>query len=325
MDRERIVGASPNWMRLKEIFRDMGIPVSRRSEAKEHISHGILVIVKGEGLFLQMGHTYEYRCILNGEYTGAKLYHYLSLITRKERELLLLHPFVQWRSVHPHSNMPSLIYHKMVNLQMYLPRIYDLIPMDKSYQDDECNYLLTIPKGRAFNNETSKDAALRELKEETGISLNEDDLSPPLVERYTGTDGNLYTTYIYAVYLDKHPRVTLGHEFKGYLWLSHLDNVLMKRQIEILQTFITDINDRRDKQICRCDYSRWMEQIWQTGYNTPCKATEKQTCCIETVTEWKSTSDQEHIQCTDSKRNDSNTVQSITDQSSLPPESTTSD
>jgi ADP-ribose pyrophosphatase YjhB (NUDIX family) len=302
MDKERIVGASPHWDKLKDIFHDMGLTVSRKSEAIEHISHGVLVIVDGEGLFLQMAYTYEYRCILRGAYTGAKLYHYLSLITEKERELLLLHPFVQWRNLYPNSNMPGDLYKKFCILQQYLPIIYSLIPLDiesspivssqltdcnhqeisLSRSDDdtdelssdnkenheeqllsldsiECSYLLTIPKGRSEGKETSKEAALRELQEETGIELNIQDLSLCIIEKYIGTDGNMYITYIYAAFLNKRPKVTLGQEFKGYLWLSCNKNILLRRQIRILQTFLTDINEQHTKHTCRRDHCRRLQ------------------------------------------------------------------
>lgn len=375
MDKERIVGASPHWDKLKDIFHNMGLTVSRKSETCEHISHGVLIIVNGEGLFLQMAYTYEYRCILRGAYTGAKLYHYLSLVTRKERELLLLHPFVQWKTVYPYSNMPGELFRKMIMLQTYLPALFELIPLDTSHECNDANiisptlspthsgtlqqdisindihnsedtlslelkqldsaiqsisidltqysYLLTIPKGRKEEGESSKEAALRELQEETGIELSVDSLSLCVTERYMGTDGNMYITYIYAAFLDERPKVTLGQEFKGYLWLSCDENMLLRRQIRILQTFLTDVNDRHIKQNCRRDNCGWLQQIGEIGYNQTCQASKEPSSCSSSTTRRESTDDQKYLQLSCSTRNDSCTIQSLPNETSLSSESST--
>jgi len=334
MDKERIVGASPHWDKLKDIFHAMGLTVSHKSSVTEYVSHGVLIIINNEGLFLQMSYTYEYQCILRGAYTGAKLYHYLSLITQKERELLLCHPFEQWRSLYPSCNMPGDLYRKFCTLQKYLPLLYMMIPLDgeppshlqtddaKSLSTDsvQCSYLLTIPKGRAEEGESSKDAACRELQEETGIELDSKALSLSATERYIGTDGNLYTTYIYAAFLDEYPKVTLGQEFKGYIWLSSNENVLLRRQLRILQTFLTDVNERHTKQICRRHHRRWVEQIWQVGQHSPRKATTEPSRCPPSSTGGKSTDDQKHVQYSHSSRDECIAVQSITGEDPLPPE-----
>lgn len=113
MDRERIVGASNHWDDIKNIFHHMDLTVSQRMEPQEYVSHGVLIIHENRGLFLTMDTTYEYRSIVQGSYTGAKLYHYLSLITSKERQFLTEHPFIQWKRIFPHRNMPGHLFRKL--------------------------------------------------------------------------------------------------------------------------------------------------------------------------------------------------------------------
>lgn len=235
MEEERIVGASPYWQIIKSIFYDMGLQISCKRESSEYISHGVIIIHDDEGLFLLKKYTYEYIGILKGEYCGAKLYHYLRLITNTERKWLLEHPFVQWKRIFPNSNMPGFMYKKLVHLQKYLPDLYNLIPSTSVSP-------ITIPQGRSMGQESSKQTAIRELYEETNISVNEDDLFGPYITRTKGTDGNRYVTYVYAIFMDKKPNIVLGNEFKEYLWISHHENILSSRYNTLLQTFIYELN-----------------------------------------------------------------------------------
>lgn len=261
MDRERIVGASPDWDKIKHIFYSMDLPITGRYEHNEYISYGVLIIVGKEGLFLQMKNTYEYKCILVGSYTGAKLYHFLSLVTKEERELLLLDPDEQWSRVYPSSTMPREMYRRLLALQRYLPTLLDLIP---SGDQMASSYLLTVPKGRIEHGESGEDTALRELHEETGITLDHSALSVCYHDQYVGTDGHIYSTYIYAAYLNDRPKVTLGHEFKGYMWLSTDQHCLLFRQMRILQTFIHygNVNSIPSTWI-KCSHCRWLQQTRQ--------------------------------------------------------------
>lgn len=263
MDKERIVGTSSNWDQLKEVFYRAGLSISHRTGMEEYISHGIMVIVDGEGLFLQMSHTYEYICIIHGDYTGVKLYHYLSLISHDERMLLLEHPFVQWRRMYPGSNMPGEMYRRLRSLQRYLPILYGMIPVGRH------SAFITIPKGRADDGERSVSAALRELHEETGITLQEEDLCGPIIEAFIGTDGNMYTTYIYAAFLKERPTVTLGYEFNGYAWLSSTSSLLLSRQVRILDTFVSNANVGGDN-------CRRIQQKGTIGYSPPDEGLEEQ-------------------------------------------------
>jgi hypothetical protein len=186
----------------------------------------VLVIHENKGLFLKMDTTYEYRSIVQGSYTGAKLYHYLSLITPIERIYLKEHPFVQWKRIFPNRKMPGNLYHKLKGLQVHLDRLFELIPCTPESMG---NHLLTIPKGRQYGDETSTDTALRELREETGIELTSDRLTGPYLDKYVGTDGNTYTTYTYGAFLMEKPTIILSGEFSSFMWVSLTEHELLKR------------------------------------------------------------------------------------------------
>lgn len=251
MDKERIVGSSPHWEEIKNIFHSMKMPISHSGTPERHESHGILIIANKEGLFLQMTHTYEYVCILHGYYSGVKLYHYLSLLTDMERDILLnKDPLEQWVNVHTYIKMPYKVYQKLKILQRYLPTLYDLIPIVKS------SYLLTIPKGRASIGESSIDAAIREMKEETGIEISSDQLGKPYIDRTIGTDGHAYITYIYPCFVDERPQVTLGKGFKGYMWIGDDGHLVSERQHKMLQTFLYKSNETNYQ---RCRDCSWLQ------------------------------------------------------------------
>lgn len=259
MDKERIVGSSSHWNDIKSLFRKMNLIVSKRVSPREFVSYGVLLVYKGEGLFLQMSLSYEYKHILLGNYTGAKLYHFLSLITVQERELLLTPPKTQWNTVFPSRKMPKHIYRKLKVLQEYLPLLYELIPsvhISSGTYNDPYPYLLVIPKGRAKHGESGPEAALRELEEEAGIKLQEKDLSFLYVDRCMGTDGNLYTTFVYSAFVEERPVIKLEGGFKGYLWLAPTHNGLFARQMKILSTFLFNRNVRwRDCEANRDKFS----------------------------------------------------------------------
>ena len=213
----------------------MGLPTSNKGNTVEHISHGVMVIHNTECLFLEMDHTYEYKSIVSGVDSGAKLYHYLSLITQKERNLLLEDPLAQWSMMFGMYPMPELSRKKLEILQEYLPQLYKLIPMNRSSE----SHLLTIPKGRSNKDESSIDTAVRELHEETGILVTKDQLFPIVLDdKATGTDGHKYITHTYALFLDHKPDIKISNEFDGFRWIDMNDPIIMKRQYLILKSFI---------------------------------------------------------------------------------------
>lgn len=212
-------------------------------EHKQNIitSHGIIIIVGDEALFLQQKATYEYRSIVRGLYTGGKLYHYLSLITERERAMLEKHPFEQWRYLYPDTNMPGTLYRKMRVLQRHLPKLLAMIPSQKHCYDN----MLTIPKGQVSEDESSIDAAIRELREETGVCLHQSDLNGMYIDVAVGTDSNMYVTYVYAARLNEKPFIRMESMFQGYMWLSCDSPILRPRYKRMLKKFLRHPNEPR--------------------------------------------------------------------------------
>lgn len=245
MDKDLQVPPSTTWNGLKRIFRkldlDMGI------EPSHHVitSHGILIIVNGEALFLRQKVTYEYRSIVHGLYSGGKLYHYLSLVTKLERSLLLKHPFEQWRYLYPESNMPGVLYRKLRALQKHISDLLAMIPPMYHQYDN----MLTIPKGQVMGDESSTDAAIRELHEETGICLTSHDLCDMYMDISIGTDSNTYVTYVYAVYMSEKPQICVEGMFQGYTWQSLDSHILRPRYKRILKKFLHYLNESRSQRM----------------------------------------------------------------------------
>ena len=83
-----------------------------------------------------------------------------------------------------------------------------------------------LPKGKLEPGETKKEAALRELEEETGIS--EVTIPPGFEESlsYTFRDYDRELTNKTVTFLvgeTKSKEVTLSHEHQGYAWLEYED------------------------------------------------------------------------------------------------------
>lgn len=77
---------------------------------------------------------------------------------------------------------------------IYNNKILLVHPTNASWQKNT----LGIPKGKVEDGEDLKDAALRELKEETGISLDSSQISQePLVADYLDKGGNLDKQLVY--------------------------------------------------------------------------------------------------------------------------------
>lgn len=245
------------------LLSSIGIAMGGRYDYLDHISHGVLVIVGNEGLFLQMASSYEYKCILHGEYNGYQLSSYLRTLSQEERTLLLEHPFIQWRKIYARKKMPGPLYRRLRNLQRILPDLYRVIPVNTEKTPNLC-----LPKGRAYRTETSVQAAIRELREETGISVTASMLTPPYVERQVGSNGSVYTTCVYAVYLRERPRITLSREFKGYMWLSPNDGNSLFSHLRLLSTFLPDVNE------FSCD-SGWLQSLGQARDDQPAESAQE--------------------------------------------------
>lgn len=214
MIKEHEVAISSNWDDIVEYMRGMGIPDVVRKNRREIVSHGVLLVVDGYGLFLQDRWSYEYMHILHGRYSVSSLYRCLSVMSDEEKDIIRSkNPHELWDAVLPHRRMPSRAYRRMITLKNHLDDLLAMIPSQHE------NVALNVPKGRLSRGETSMQAAVRELQEETGIVIEVDQLEDVMVDKRLGTDGNIYVTYIYTVSLDHRPNVTLSPEFADYKWM----------------------------------------------------------------------------------------------------------
>ena len=77
-----------------------------------------------------------------------------------------------------------------------------------------------FPGGHIDNNETSKDAIIRELKEETGISIND----PIFFETYTYSNNDASDVYFIKL-IDK-PVIKMSREHAQFKWvdINDIDN-----------------------------------------------------------------------------------------------------
>ena len=81
-----------------------------------------------------------------------------------------------------------------------------------------------LPGGKIDGNETPLQAMLREIKEETGISLNENQ-AYRLGEVYISKPGIDLVLHLYKARLFELPKITICEESSEYLWVS-LDEAL---------------------------------------------------------------------------------------------------
>lgn len=97
-----------------------------------------------------------------------------------------------------------------------------------------------FPGGHIDNNETSKDAIIRELKEETGISIND----PIFFETYKYTNND--ASDVYFVELSDKPSVKISKEHSQFKWvdINYIDKYKEKFAGEsylILKKFLDNI------------------------------------------------------------------------------------
>lgn len=88
-------------------------------------------------------------------------------------------------------------------------------------EDPELGHKPDFPGGQVEGGESEKDAAVRELLEETGITISPNDLVPG----YTGSilyeeNDQLVGRTLYIAKLDHTPEVTLSSEHESYEWLK---------------------------------------------------------------------------------------------------------
>ena len=98
-----------------------------------------------------------------------------------------------------------------------------------------------FPKGKLEEGETNVDAALRELKEETGITSIQiqDDFLESISYRFKDRFGELiYKTVYFFVGYTAIKDIMLSHEHKGFCWLPYSEayqRITFKNAKDLLQ------------------------------------------------------------------------------------------
>lgn len=102
-----------------------------------------------------------------------------------------------------------------------------------------------VPAGKLEINETSENAAKRELFEETGISFDDSFSIQTLKVLYIRKPEVDYTYHLFKIQLDQKPKIHLSDEHQNYTWATQDDIekiALMDGAKEALQHYL----ERRD-------------------------------------------------------------------------------
>jgi len=98
---------------------------------------------------------------------------------------------------------------------------------------------LILPGGEINDNENQWEAAVREVKEETGIVLSEEqiiDFLPPFETKWTKA------MYTFFVELEDFPDIILEkNKFFGYLWIPAKDNIIMSDLVWLMMPGVKSI------------------------------------------------------------------------------------
>lgn len=83
------------------------------------------------------------------------------------------------------------------------------------------SYTLDLPGGFVDDGESERDGAVREIKEETNIDMNPNDLELIWAETnyYEDTDAS-FTHLLYLVGLDHTPEVKVSWEHESFMWVK---------------------------------------------------------------------------------------------------------
>lgn len=80
-----------------------------------------------------------------------------------------------------------------------------------------------VPAGKLEKNETAQNAAIRELFEETGISLRQSSQIQSLGSLFIRKPGIDYVYHLFRVHLNQIPDLRLSDEHQDYRWASTKD------------------------------------------------------------------------------------------------------
>ena len=133
------------------------------------------------------------------------------------------------------------------------PKIKYLLLYRKAHEVNGVKYseAWVFPRGNIEANETELEAALRELKEETGFA--EVTIIPGFKEKiswfYRKAGKNIYKEVVYFLGETKQEKVKLSYEHDGYAWLSY-EEALAKLKFKNVKDVLKKANEYLEK-ICK--------------------------------------------------------------------------
>ncbi len=176
-------------------------------------SYGLIVFFEDgkelKVLLYQQRDTYGYNSFLRGIWdTDEQVINLLALTTEDERHRLLNNSFDSlWKDLwidnklNVYKDRYAIANFKFDSIKDRLNKIFSDNPViiQQLYWG--------FPKGRLDDNETPKEAALREFYEETGIETDNDNIEiwnhGPYKEEWCGNDSRIYQTYYYIAFSKK--------------------------------------------------------------------------------------------------------------------------